>query len=53
MMMMMMRLTLTVSRYMTICKNSPEGRQTCPDGDRYPWLTDTCGGNDPCNDCVL
>ena len=42
-----------VFRYMKICKNSPDGRQQCPDQDRYPWLTDTCGGNDPCADCVL
>ena len=42
-----------VFRYMKICKNSPDGKQQCPDQDRYPWLTDTCGGNEPCADCVL
>jgi len=40
------------TRYMTICKQSPGGRQTCPDEDRYPWLNDPCGGNEPCEDCM-
>jgi len=41
-------------RYMTICGYKANGeRQNCPAEDHYPWLGDPCGGNSPCEDCVV
>jgi len=42
-------------RYMRICKykweNNKPVRQNCPEEDMYPWMSDNCGGNEPCADC--
>jgi len=46
-----------MERYMKICTHkampdgSDGGQQNCPDPNRYPWLGDHCGGNEPCADC--
>ena len=47
---------LDLFRYMKICKflDDEDGNprpQICPDVGNYPWLDDTCGGNEPCKNC--
>jgi len=48
---------INMERYMKICSHkaaldgSDGGTQNCPEPDRYPWLGDHCGGNEPCQDC--